>query len=79
MEAGQTLVLYTDGITEAENMDGEEFGQERFAKCVLEGFDLPAKELIEFVFKIEPHLNNHRKYWDLYYFVKWCFRILLIL
>ena len=26
LAAGDTLVLYTDGITEAENADGEEFG-----------------------------------------------------
>jgi sigma-B regulation protein RsbU (phosphoserine phosphatase) len=49
IESGQVLVLYTDGITEAANLDGEEFGQERFAKCILEGFDLPAKDLIQFV------------------------------
>lgn len=49
LEMGQILVLYTDGVTEAKNRDGEEYGQERFAKCVLEGFDLPAKELIRFV------------------------------
>ena len=51
LEMGQTLVLYTDGITEAANMDGEEFGQERFAKCILDGLGLSAKELIQFVRK----------------------------
>lgn len=51
MEEGQILVLYTDGITEATNLDGEEFGKDRFAKCILEGFDLSAKELITFVRK----------------------------
>jgi serine phosphatase RsbU (regulator of sigma subunit) len=29
LAAGDTLVLYTDGITEAENADGEEFGASR--------------------------------------------------
>ncbi len=51
MEAGQILVLYTDGITEATNSDSEEFGRERFAECILEGFDLSAKDLIQFVRK----------------------------
>jgi sigma-B regulation protein RsbU (phosphoserine phosphatase) len=49
LEAGQMLVLYTDGITEAENAEGEEFGQQRFMKTLKEGFDLSAKELIKFV------------------------------
>lgn len=51
IEAGQILVLYTDGITEATNLDGEDFGQERFANCVLDAFDLSAKDIITFVRK----------------------------
>jgi len=47
----QLLVLYTDGITESANEKGEEYGQERFAKRVLEGINLPAKELIDFIRK----------------------------
>jgi serine phosphatase RsbU (regulator of sigma subunit) len=35
LEPGDTLVWYTDGITEAENPDEEEYGEERFeAVCV---------------------------------------------
>ena len=49
--SGQTMVLYTDGITEAANSNDEEYGQERFAKRVLEGISLPAKELIDFIRK----------------------------
>jgi sigma-B regulation protein RsbU (phosphoserine phosphatase) len=48
-ETGQTLVLYTDGITEATNDAGEEFGNKRFAELVLKGIDLSAKELIDFI------------------------------
>ncbi len=47
----QVLVLYTDGITESAKENGEEYGQERFAKRVLEGIELPAKELIDFIRK----------------------------
>ncbi len=50
MEKGQILVLYTDGITEARREeDGEEYGQDRFAKRIIDGFDLSAKELIQSV------------------------------
>ncbi len=47
----QVMVLYTDGITESANASGEEYGNDRFAKRVLEGIDLPAKELIDFIRK----------------------------
>ena len=50
-EPGQVMVIYTDGITEATNSSDEEFGQERFAKSVLAGIDLPAKELIDHIRK----------------------------
>lgn len=49
VEEGSVLVLYTDGITEAANSDGEEFGRDRLAKRVLEGIDLSATEMIEFI------------------------------
>lgn len=48
---GQVMVIYTDGITEATNSDGEEYGGERFAQCVLKGIHLSAKELIDHVRK----------------------------
>ncbi len=50
-ERGQVMVIYTDGITEAANLAGEEYGADRFAKRVLEGIELPAKELIDYVRK----------------------------
>ncbi len=50
-EQNQVLVLYTDGITESTNSFGEEYGQDRFSKRVLEGIDLPAKEMIDFIRK----------------------------
>ncbi len=50
-EPGQIMVIYTDGITEAANPTGEEYGQERLAKRVLDGFDLSAKDLIDHIRK----------------------------
>ena len=35
-QSGEILVIYTDGITEATNESGEEYGKERFAGCILE-------------------------------------------
>jgi sigma-B regulation protein RsbU (phosphoserine phosphatase) len=52
-EPGQAMVIYTDGITEAANAAGEEYGQDRLAKRVLEGLEikLPAKQLIDHIRK----------------------------
>lgn len=50
-ESGQTMVLYTDGITESARENGEEFGRERLAESVLRGIHLPAKRLIDHIRK----------------------------
>jgi len=50
-EPDQVLVIYTDGITEAANPNGDEYGQDRFAKRILDGIHLPAKKLIDHVRK----------------------------
>src|SRR5215216_555937 len=46
LEPGDVLVLYTDGVTEAESPDGEEFGRDRLAQAVKDYYDQPARELI---------------------------------
>jgi len=46
LEPGDILVLYTDGVTEAENPDGVEFGRDRLVQGVKENRDRPARELI---------------------------------
>lgn len=51
IEKGQVMVIYTDGLTEAAKEDGEEYGQERLAKRILEGIELPAKQLIDHIRK----------------------------
>lgn len=49
IEPGEVLVLYTDGVTEATNPVGEEFGRERLTKAVREAANLPARDLINSV------------------------------
>ncbi len=62
-EVGQTLVIYTDGITEATNDAGEEYGRERFAARVLSGIDLSAKRLIDHIRKDVADFTD-RKFLD---------------
>jgi len=46
---GDTIVIYSDGVTEAANPDEEEFGEQRLGELVRENRSLPLTELIELV------------------------------
>ncbi|MEP6919624.1 MAG: GAF domain-containing SpoIIE family protein phosphatase [bacterium] len=46
IEPNELIVLYTDGVTEAANLKGEEFGRDRLAQSVKEASQLSAKDLI---------------------------------
>ena len=45
MEPGSTLVLYTDGITEAESPDGEEYGIARLSDCAVKNSGCVPEEM----------------------------------
>ena len=45
LEPGDTFIVYTDGITEAENPEEEEFGGERLLKVVVRHRDAPLPDL----------------------------------
>ena len=47
LAVGDTLVLYTDGVTEAENGRDEQFGESRLAETVLARRQLPIPSLLE--------------------------------
>ncbi|MCI0338315.1 MAG: SpoIIE family protein phosphatase, partial [Acidobacteria bacterium] len=49
LRSGDVLVAYTDGISEARNPDGEEFGEERLTQIVAANANLPAAELREHI------------------------------
>jgi len=61
LEAGQTLIFYTDGVTEAASTSGEEYGQERLARIAREGSQLGARELINYIYAdILQHTEGQR-------------------
>ena len=50
IDAGQTLVLYTDGATEAQSPAGAEYGRERLVEAVRLSRHLRAREMIDFIY-----------------------------
>ena len=46
MEPGATLVIFTDGVTEARNSSGEEYGDRRLLQCVREAGSLPVDSML---------------------------------
>jgi serine phosphatase RsbU (regulator of sigma subunit) len=51
LKEGDTIVLYTDGITEAMNSKMEEFGSDHFEKILLKHFNKSADEIANKVMK----------------------------
>ena len=47
LQPGDRFFLYTDGVSEAENIKGEFFGKDRIGKRLNEIKDLPSQELLE--------------------------------
>jgi len=47
--ADDLLVVFSDGVTEAQNPEGEEFGDERMAACLAAVRGRPAKEVLDAV------------------------------
>ena len=50
IEPGQILLLYTDGATEANSPDGEEYGRERLVAAVRAAQDRTARDMIDFIY-----------------------------
>ena len=50
VEPGETLVLYTDGVTEAMNADEEEFGVERLQDIFTESYPREAHAITQLIF-----------------------------
>jgi sigma-B regulation protein RsbU (phosphoserine phosphatase) len=45
LQSGDTLVAYTDGVTEALNRAGKEFGEDQLRSVLVESLLLPAREI----------------------------------
>jgi sigma-B regulation protein RsbU (phosphoserine phosphatase) len=50
VESGDTIVLYSDGVQDQTNNEGEEYGGARLFKIVKKGCNLPPAEVVQAVF-----------------------------
>ncbi len=59
-EPGDMLVLYTDGLIEARNPEGEEFGYDRFSELILAHAKTPVEELTARVVEAVKIFSNNK-------------------
>jgi len=72
LNCGDTLALYTDGVTEAFNDAGEEFGEERLLETLLKRRALPAVELSRSVVDEVCSFNTSEQHDDITLIVAKC-------
>jgi sigma-B regulation protein RsbU (phosphoserine phosphatase) len=46
LRSGDTLIIYSDGVTEAESPTGDDFGEERLVRCLRQSRGMPARALV---------------------------------
>ncbi|WNZ27699.1 SpoIIE family protein phosphatase [Leptolyngbya sp. NK1-12] len=64
LESGDGIVLYTDGITEAENLAGEQYGIERLCGTVAQNWQATAEEIKQRVIADVHHHIGEQKIFD---------------
>ncbi len=57
LAAGDTLVLYTDGVTEAENAEEEQFGERRLVATMIAQREVPVQSLLERIVETVQHFS----------------------
>jgi serine phosphatase RsbU (regulator of sigma subunit)/predicted enzyme related to lactoylglutathione lyase len=69
---GDTLVLYTDGVTESINDAGEEFGEQRLIESMERGRELSSQELVASLVHDVQHYSPNSQYDDITLIVAKC-------
>ena len=60
LESGDRLVLYTDGVTEARNAEGDEFGETRLSSLLAENIHLDAPALqVKLIRAVSHYCDGH--------------------
>jgi sigma-B regulation protein RsbU (phosphoserine phosphatase) len=69
LAAGDTLVIYSDGVTEAMSDNGELFGEERLVQAVRQHNHLPVPELLDALVNTVEVFSGHEQEDDLTFVV----------
>jgi len=64
MKPGDLLVTFTDGVTEVENKEGEEFGEDKMIEFLQKNSHLPVDELTASLFQAIKDFSQNRKFRD---------------
>jgi len=64
LEEGDILLLYTDGLIEAEDEDKELFGEQRLAELLSANCHLPPQELITYIVEQVRLFSGHNSFQD---------------
>lgn len=64
MQEGELVCLFTDGLTEARNNDGEEFGEERLISCLAEQQANPVSTLVKSVLRAVHEFSGEAQQFD---------------
>jgi serine phosphatase RsbU (regulator of sigma subunit) len=70
--SGDTLVLYTDGITESFNNLGEEFGEQRLIEALEAHRQLPPEAMIAAIVEQVRQFSPHEQHDDITVIVGKC-------
>ncbi|HLH09124.1 MAG TPA: SpoIIE family protein phosphatase [Terriglobales bacterium] len=70
--AGDTLALYTDGVTEAGSMDGDEFGEQRLLECLKRHRDLSSSDMVSATIEAVHCHSPHEQHDDITLIVAKC-------
>jgi serine phosphatase RsbU (regulator of sigma subunit)/catechol 2,3-dioxygenase-like lactoylglutathione lyase family enzyme len=72
ISAGDTLVLYTDGITESFSPGGEEFGEGRLVECLRRHRALPSERLLSAIVGEVGEFSPHEQHDDITLIIAKC-------
>jgi len=72
LSPGDTVVFYTDGVTESFNEAGEQFGESRLVEALLQHRNLPAQNLLGSLVKSVCSFSPHEQHDDITILVAEC-------
>jgi serine phosphatase RsbU (regulator of sigma subunit) len=72
LQCGDTLVLHTDGVTEAFNESGEEFGEDRIIEAMRKHRNLPTSDMMNAILEDVQSFSGGDKYDDITLMVARC-------